>query len=350
MADRSSGPELSVVMPVHNALPHLDEAVESILGQTFADFEFVILDDASTDGSTERLREWARKEPRIRLLEVAENLGPVGSSNRVARAAQAPFVARMDADDISNRERLAEELELLRSHADVGVVASVCEMIDSEGKKLRDPEVWRLSRRSPFGPFAHGAMMYRRSVFDQVGGYREECEYWEDQDLVVRMAAVSRVVVIPRPLYRIRQSTTSTRVTCSAERLEGALDRAYRATDRLERGEDYEGLFDAGQGGGGKVDPRVFIAIGSVRLWAGARPRLFRRLLGRGRLSWDVRSASAIVWTAWASASPSTLRAFLMRLLAARNRFASPSATTKHPLRWRPVADPQPFEHNEAKP
>ena len=189
----TSKPALSVVMPVHNALPHLDEAVESILGQTFADFEFVVLDDASTDGSSERLREWAQKDSRIRLLEVDRNLGPVGSSNMVARAATAPFVARMDADDISHRHRLAEEIELLRAHPDVGIVASVCEMIDSSGKKLRDPEVWRLSRRSAFVPFAHGAMMYRRSVFDEVGGYREECEYWEDQDLVVRMADVSKV-------------------------------------------------------------------------------------------------------------------------------------------------------------
>ena len=73
-------PPLSVVMPVHNALPHLDEAIESIVGQTYKDFEFVILDDASTDGSTERLREWAKRDPRIRLIEVKINLGPALSS------------------------------------------------------------------------------------------------------------------------------------------------------------------------------------------------------------------------------------------------------------------------------
>ena len=346
----TSKPALSVVMPVHNALPHLDEAVESILNQTFADFEFVVLDDASTDGSSERLREWAQKDSRIRLLEVDRNLGPVGSSNMVARAATAPFVARMDADDISHRHRLAEEIELLRAHPDVGIVASVCEMIDSSGKKLRDPEVWRLSRRSAFVPFAHGAMMYRRSVFDEVGGYREECEYWEDQDLVVRMADVSKVAVIPRPLYRIRQSTTSTRVTCSPDQLERALDRAYRATDRLEQGKGYEVIFDASESSARKIDPRVFIAIGSVRLWASARPRLFRRLLGRARLAWDFRSASAIVWTAWASASPSSLRAFLKLLLTARNRFATRPASTRQALSWRPFAGVEPIAQDEPKP
>ena len=76
-------------MPVHNALPHLDQAVESILNQTFTDFEFVILDDASTDGSRARLEYWAGRDPRIRLLHVDQNLGPVRSSNMVAEAARA---------------------------------------------------------------------------------------------------------------------------------------------------------------------------------------------------------------------------------------------------------------------
>jgi hypothetical protein len=72
-----------------------------------------------------------------------------------------------------------------------GIVASLCEIIDSSGRLVRGPEPWRLGRRSVFVPFAHGAMMYRRDIFDHVGGYRQECEFWEDQDLIVRMAAIS---------------------------------------------------------------------------------------------------------------------------------------------------------------
>lgn len=173
-------PALSVVMPVHNVRAYLDEAVESILSQTFSDFEFVILDDASTDGSRERLREWAARDPRIRLVESEKRLGPVGSSNRVAGAAEAPFVARMDADDISFPDRLSEEFALLRDHPDTGVVGSLCDIIDRSGRKIRGPETWRLSRPSVFVPFGHGTIMYRREIFDRVGGYREECVYWED--------------------------------------------------------------------------------------------------------------------------------------------------------------------------
>jgi len=325
-------------MPVHNALPHLDQAVESILNQTFRDFEFVILDDASTDGSTERLKYWASRDPRIRLIEVKENLGPVGSSNKVAREARAPIVARMDGDDISSPNRLADQVELLRTNPQVGIVASASDMIDAAGRRTRDPEVWRIARQSVFVPFAHGAMTYRRDVFDRVGGYREECEYWEDQDLVVRMAAIADVLVVPSPLYRVRQSTTSTRVVCSHDRIERALDRFYRATDLLNEGKDYEGLFRREGSEAGKLDPRVFTAEGSLHLWVGGKPRLFRRFLSRGKLSLNARTASTLIWTAWASASPSTLRIFLKFLLAMRNRVASGRFPIDGPVLWRPIA------------
>ena len=333
----AAAPALSVVMPVHNALPHLDQAIESILKQTFRDFEFVILDDASTDGSTERLRYWAARDSRIRLIEGKKNLGPVGSSNVVARAARTPFVARMDGDDISYPNRLVEQLELLRTNPRVGIVASASDMIDASGRRTREPEVWRLARPSVFVPFAHGAMMYRRDIFDKVGGYREQCEYWEDQDLVVRMAAIADVLVVPWPLYSVRQSTASTRVVCNHDRIERALDGFYRATDLLNRGEDYESILEQPGTTPPKFDPRVFRAEGSLHLWVGGKPRLFRRLLSRGRLSWNARTASTLVWTAWASASPSSLRAFLKFLLAMRNRLASGSFPVDRPVLWRPL-------------
>lgn len=324
-------------MPVHNALPYLDQAIESILGQSLADFEFVILDDASTDGSRERLEYWTKLDPRIDLLTVDENLGPVRSSNMVARAATAPFVARMDADDISYPDRLAQEFQLLREDPNVGVVASLCDMINVSGKKMRDAEFWRLSRRSVFVPFAHGSMMYRREVFDEVGGYRDECEYWEDQDLVLRMASISKVLVIPRPLYRVRQSMTSTRILSSQERLERALDRAYRAIDRFESSKDYEKALDARDTDRRKLDPRVFIALGSMRLWAHKDPRLFLRCLETADISFNLRSACALVWTAWASISPSTLRGFMMLLLKTRNRFAPSRLTELRAVQWNPT-------------
>jgi len=220
---------LSVVMPVYNALPHLDGAIRSILDQTYRNYEFVIYDDASTDGSTERLREWARNDTRIRLFEGKRNLGPVGSSSFVVEHSTAPLVARMDADDLCAPDRLERQINVLREYPRAGLVGTLFDVINDGGQKIRGPDLWRLTRKAPFVPFAaHGSILFRRNVFDQVAGYRAECEYWEDQDLVVRMAAVTEVMVIPAALYQVRQWTKSTRATSDSERVENAVDLMYR--------------------------------------------------------------------------------------------------------------------------
>jgi hypothetical protein len=333
----SSGSELvSVVMPVHNALPHLDAAVQSILDQSYRDFEFVIYDDASTDGSTERLREWAAKDARIRLFEGTSNLGPVGSSSFVVEHSTRPLIARMDADDLSAPDRLASELALLRDNPDVGLVGTLFDIIDAEGKRIRGPDYWRLARKSPFVPFAaHGSIVFRRAVFQQVGGYRRQCEYWEDQDLVIRIAAASQVMVIPRALYRVRQWTRSARPQSNPALVEDAVDLMYRSVARLAQGRSYDDLLE-NPSAPERVDPRVFMAGGSRLLWAGGRPRQFGRLLKRGRLGLNVGSAAALVWTAWAAVSPSTLRLFIRTILKARNLRASAIAANPEPMRWSP--------------
>lgn len=174
--------------------------MRSILDQSWSDFEFVIFDDGSTDGSTERLREWARRDSRIRLVESEKNLGPAASSNQVVRLAKAPLIARMDADDISHPDRLKRQVELLEERPDVGLVGTMYETIDAEGRQLRGPNYWRLFHKSWFVPFPHGSIMYRREIFDRLGGYREECVFWEDQDFFLRASAITKVVTLAAPL------------------------------------------------------------------------------------------------------------------------------------------------------
>jgi glycosyltransferase involved in cell wall biosynthesis len=322
-------------MPVHNALPYLDEAVQSILDQSFADFEFVILDDASTDGSRERLKQWAAKDRRIRIIAAESNLGPAGSSDRVARAALAPIVARMDADDVSHPKRLARQIDVLEQNPPVGLVASFYDVMDSQGRRIRAAESWRAMRRSPFVPFAHGTIMYRKSLYERVGGYRAECEYWEDQDLIARMALESEIRIIPETLYRVRQSTVSTRAASSLDRVERAVDLMYRCTARLTYGQGYDDLLHTPPTSETKLDPRVFLAVGSVYLWAGMRPRLFGRFLKRARLSLDATTASTMLWTLWAFVSPSSLRAFMKVLLGSRNAVAR-TRLGDAPIAWHP--------------
>lgn len=330
-------PAVSVVMPVHNALPFLDSAIQSILDQSFGDFEFVILDDGSTDGSTLRLREWAEKEPRIRLIESEKNLGPAVSSQVVALAARAPIVARQDADDISYPTRLEEQLAVLDRNPDVGVVGGLYDIIGPDGRTIRKAERWRLVRQRVIPPFGNGPLMYRREVFDRVGGYREECEFWEDKDLIFRMAAVSTIMVIPKALYKVRQSPTSTRAVSDPARLERAADLARRCIARVGQNRSYEDLLANRGGTDEKVDPRIFIALGNVMLWAGNRPRILGRVIRRGRLGFNASTVNALIWAAWASASPSSLRLFLLALLRAKEALAAGGEPKgEAPVLWSP--------------
>jgi hypothetical protein len=176
--------------------------------------------------------------------------------------------------------------------------------------------------------------MYRRALSERIGGYRSQCEFWEDHDFVSRMSSVADVMVIPRALYKFRQSPVSTRIASDRDRVERAVDLMYRSLDRFARGQDYEELL--GTKNAGKLDPRVFIASGFLVLWAGGRPRFLGRLLKRGRLSPDLISLTALVWTAWASLSPSTLRAFMKLLRHVRNMRVPRDLQSKEAIRWSP--------------
>ena len=334
MPPASSDRTLSVVMPVHNALPHVDAAIKSILEQTHRDFEFVILDDASTDGSTERLKEWAAKDDRIRLHLGKKNLGPAASSNFVVREAKGSLIARMDADDISNPDRLRRQLEILRAYPEAGLLGSLCDVIDEQGRMVRGPDPWRLRHSGWFAPFPHGSIMYRRELFDRVGGYREQCVYWEDLDLFLRIAGSAKVLTIPEPLYQHRHSHSSTRLDSKQpERIERATDLMYRCVEALDRGSDYERLL-AERTEPTKVDPRVFRARGSIVLWSGHRPRLLKRLLQRGDLQPDLKTILALGWAGLAAASPAVLRLALKGLAWSRNS-ASLSDAGKEVVEWR---------------
>src|SRR5688572_30257241 len=123
-------PRVSVVMPVHNGLPYLDDSIASILNQSFSDFEFVIGDNGSSDGSAERLEHWRRVDSRIRILHHPARLGPAGSSNLVVAHASARLVARMDADDIAHPERLARQLAAMEEQPDADLIGTLFDTID----------------------------------------------------------------------------------------------------------------------------------------------------------------------------------------------------------------------------
>ncbi len=250
--------------------------------------------------------------------------------------ASAPLIARMDADDISLPEHLERQSEILRENVDFGIVASLCDVIDSEGQQIRGPELWRLARRSWFTPFPHGSMTMRREVFDRTGGYRGECEFWEDLDFVICASESTRILVLPCPLYRYRQSTSSSRIASNQDLVEKALDLRYRSIKLIRQGRRYDDLLRSdARGNEERVDPRVFVSLGLLALWSNQRPKLMMRFLKRARLRFDASTIVAFIWIAWARLSPGTIGFTLKTLSRLRNAAVRPKPPSAVPLEWR---------------
>jgi GT2 family glycosyltransferase len=323
-----TAPRLSVVMPVRDAGPYLDASMESILGQSFGDFEFVIRDDGSVDGSTDRLRDWAKRDRRIRLHIGEGPLGPAESSNFVVRHSRAPIVARMDADDLSHPERLGRQFAALEGESAAVLIGTLWEGIDRRGRKVRPRDRSRLVRPGPFAPFPHGSIMFRRDAFERAGGYRRESNFWEDADLYMRMAAIGKLLVLPEALYLHRASALSTRLTSSSEQVERAVERMYKT---LELGEE------APLAATGKILPKVFVSLGSTRLWAGSSPAVLGPLWRRADLRPDFRSLAILAWAMWGAASPRSLRFALRTLIRLRDRWVRDRVVGGEPVEWRPV-------------
>jgi glycosyltransferase involved in cell wall biosynthesis len=287
---------LSVVMPVYNAAPFLDEAIASIVQQTFRDFEFIIADDASTDRSREIACAWAARDERIRLVRATGGHGLSPSSNFAVGQARAPIVARMDADDIALPERFARQLHVLETRADVVLVGAMAEGIDEAGRRVRPRDRWRIVRTSPYIPFPHGSIMFRRDAFEAIGGYRMAAQGVEDQDLVHRLRRAGRIVTLPDLLYRYRYHAENSSAHLDAVP-DVDWDRSARSTQRAAR----------------------CYTRGAIRLWAGAPPGVIRDLTRRGVRAWHPRYAAIMIWALWGEASPATLRACLRALATVRD-------------------------------
>jgi glycosyltransferase involved in cell wall biosynthesis len=173
-------PEISVLMSVYNGERFLRQAIESVLTQSFSDFEFIIVNDASTDSTLEILKEYQAADQRIRLLSNTENLGLSKSLNRGLELATGEFIARMDADDVCRPERFATQLSWLKSKPEILVLGSNIQKIDENGTPLSigSPPYSQAELRwnSFFGGnfvVCHPSVMMRHKVFDRFGGYAE---------------------------------------------------------------------------------------------------------------------------------------------------------------------------------
>jgi glycosyltransferase involved in cell wall biosynthesis len=224
-------------MAAYNAIPFVGAAIDSILAQSFTDFEFIVVDDGSTDGTLAVLEDRARRDPRLRV--VAEpHTGLPGPRNVGLRLAQGELIACMDADDISHPSRLERQVSFLDQHPEVGLCGAWEQVLDGQSGRVwryptadADIRCWQLFR--PVLP-ASAAMM-RAALAAAVGGYDPEFQTAEDYDLWVRLGERARVANVPAVLiqYRRHPAQKSIQDRISGRQAEESLRIQMRLLERL---------------------------------------------------------------------------------------------------------------------
>lgn len=207
----SACPAISVLMSAYNSERYVREAVESILNQTFGDFELILIDDGSKDSSPQILTELADRDARIRFISRL-NKGLTKTLNEALSLARAPLIARMDADDVSMPDRFEKQVEYLESHPECVCVGSRVELIDPLGSVFRTSDHKLMHEEIDAGlmkgvgwSIVHPVAMIRRDALEKVGGYREQFETSQDLDLFLRLAEVGRLANLPDVLLQYRQ-------------------------------------------------------------------------------------------------------------------------------------------------
>jgi hypothetical protein len=226
-----TAPAVTVLMPVYNAARFLADAVDSVLCQSFRDFELLVVNDGSTDRTTEILASY--RDPRVRVIDNGRNLGLIPSLNRGLEIAQGEYIARMDQDDVCQRHRLAVQVDFMRSHPDVGLAGAWYRTIGQhKARVVHLPTTHEeITAWLPFHcPIAHPTAFFRRKLFaDNLLTYDPNYPHAEDYDLWSRAARIMRLANIPQALLRYRVHSNQVTLQHSS---------AQSASARLVRGRE----------------------------------------------------------------------------------------------------------------
>lgn len=210
----ASVPKISVVMSCYNAGKYLPDAIESILGQTYDDFELLLIDDGSRDGTLSTINDFAAKDKRIVVI-AKENSGLADSLNLGIEAARAQWIARMDQDDVALPQRLQKQIDFVAEHPETVLLGGGCVTIDSTGRELRryryppahDDIISEIERGGT--AFPHATALYKSDTVRSMGCYRVRMNGAEDKDLWLRLSSVGRIACLTEPLIRLRKHSDS---------------------------------------------------------------------------------------------------------------------------------------------
>jgi glycosyltransferase involved in cell wall biosynthesis len=333
-----SHPEISVVMPVYNAAAYLEEAVRSILGQTFRDFEFIIINDGSTDATASILKRYAGLDSRIRLYH-QENQGMMSALNRGCQLARGQYIARMDADDVSLPQRLQRQLEYLEGHPEIGIVGTWIFNIDESGSVRgtwcppTNPKL--LKWTNFFGVcVSHSTVLMRRQVIEKLGFYRPDAVHAEDVDLWLRASSITEFGNVPEVLGKYRVWTGSTHQRGLQLRRDSHVQLlASYIRDFLLVEPPIEAVAGLRQT---RVGP-LFESLRQIRLTAALIQRLYENFVTKNKLtleerreiSWDVAKRMASLGLEASRFDIQRSVSLFMKALRLDYRLLYPSAMTK---------------------
>lgn len=204
-------PKVTVLMSVFNGGKFLEESVQSILSQTLIDFEFLIFDDGSFDGSEKKLDQLSAGDTRVKVVR-QKNIGLTKTLNLGLRLARGEYVARMDSDDVAMPDRLQKQVSFLDNNPEIALVASFAKIIDEKGQEIGEhwPAVEHdaIRKLSFFsGQICHPSVMFRKNKILDIGGYDENFQYAQDCDLWFRLMKENRVANIPEFLLKWRKTS-----------------------------------------------------------------------------------------------------------------------------------------------
>ena len=231
-----SNPVVTVLMPVYNAQRYVAQTMDSILAQTFGDFEFLIINDGSTDRSLQILQDYARRDDRIRLVS-RPNTGYVVALNEGLELARGQFIARIDADDLADPRRLELQVARMRQEPQLVALGSNAWAMDEDGRMLGDYDVplthEQVESAHLLGSSSihHPAVMLRPDAVKRVGGYRPQLMPCEDFDLWLRLGEVGRLANLPEKLLTKRLfagSAVATNLAKTEKLVRIALDQAWQ--------------------------------------------------------------------------------------------------------------------------
>ena len=244
-------PLVSVVMPVYNGERFLAEAIDSILTQTFSDFELIIVDDGSTDGSAAIIQAYAERDARVRSVQLDMNEGVARARNRGIALSSGKYIAAMDSDDISLPERLQRQVEFLESHPDIGAVGVGTRMVDEDVTSLLDYRLPKGHALIVFEMLVGGtgivrpSSMVRREILVSGRGYDPDYQFSDDFELFLRLVweKAIRYANLSAVLYIYRRHEASVTQTYKARRVP-LVTQAQRRALELLWGEAPEGTVD----------------------------------------------------------------------------------------------------------